>query len=563
MKARTIALLVLAALVLSPAFVLAGAKYAGVRSSSYGIDPFPTAEGWGNAMNAMASNFPGSQPAAIWIVGSFDSAGDNTVLEFPSDGQTHARISFSDIDKHEAYLNYFDQNGVKVFLQVDPGFADVNTLIDLVLNRYTHHPSVIGFGVDVEWYQNVRDDRPGVRVTDAVAKAWEGRIKSHNSSYRLFIKHYDWTYLCPTYRGDIVFVDDSQQFSGISSFVTEMTAFANRFYPNTVMYQIGYEADRPWWSKYANPPKSLGDALVAKTRQECGVFWVDFTLREVLPTDRTITGLDPSWANAGGPAFTLTVDGSNFVSGSKVRWNGSDRATTFVSSTEVAAAVTASDIAAAGAATVTVYNPAPGGGVSNGLRFDILPGLSSVTVNPSSVAGGTASTGTVTLNGPAPTGGAVVSLLSSNTSAAGVPATVTVSSGNTKATFTITTSQVSSPTAINISALYGGVTKSAILTVKLPSLSSVSISPSKIAGGKTSTGTVTLNGPAPGGGIVVSLSSGSTSVARVPGTVTVLSGNTVATFSISTSTVRSTKYATISASYSGVTKMTTLTVTSR
>jgi hypothetical protein len=126
-----------------------------------------------------------------------------------------------------------------------------------------------------------------VPVTDAIAMGWESKVKSHNSSYRLFIKHYDKTYLCPTYRGDIVFVDDTQQFSGISGFVNDMVDFADSFYPNTVMYQIGYPEDRPWWSKYANPPKSLGDALVAGTRQECGIIWVDFTLREVLPTGPT------------------------------------------------------------------------------------------------------------------------------------------------------------------------------------------------------------------------------------------------------------------------------------
>ena len=295
---RTAAISVLALLMVSstlplfPRTVLAEAKYAGVRSSRYGINPFPTPAGWGNALNAMASTFPGSQPTAIWIVGTVDSSIDGTDLEFPSDGQVHERISFSDIDKHEAYLNYFDQNGMKVFLQVEPGLADVNTLIDLVLTRYKHHPSVIGFGVDVEWYQNVTDGHPGVPVTDAIAMGWEGNVKSHNSSYRLFIKHYDKTYLCPTYRGDIVFVDDTQQFSGISGFVSDMVDFADSFYPNTVMYQIGYPDDRSWWSKYVNPPKSLGDELVAGTRQECGIIWVDFTLREVLPTDPTGPGPD-------------------------------------------------------------------------------------------------------------------------------------------------------------------------------------------------------------------------------------------------------------------------------
>jgi hypothetical protein len=73
----------------------------------------------------------------------------------------------------------------------------------------------------------------------------------------------------------------------------------------------------------------------------------------------------------GGPAFTLTVYGAGFISSSVVRWNGADRTTTFVSGTQLTAAITAADIAAAGTANVTVFNPAPGGGTSNAMPFSI------------------------------------------------------------------------------------------------------------------------------------------------------------------------------------------------
>ncbi len=84
-------------------------------------------------------------------------------------------------------------------------------------------------------------------------------------------------------------------------------------------------------------------------------------------------GLAPSSATEGGTAFNLTVTGSDFVPGATVRWNGADRTTTFVSAGELQAAITAADIAAAGAATVTVFNPAPGGGTSNSQTFTIDP----------------------------------------------------------------------------------------------------------------------------------------------------------------------------------------------
>ena len=94
-----------------------------------------------------------------------------------------------------------------------------------------------------------------------------------------------------------------------------------------------------------------------------------FTINNPLPT---ITSLSPASATVGGPAFTLTVNGTDFVDGaSTVRWNGSDRATTYVSSTQLTASISAADIATVGTASVTVFNSAPGGGTSNAMTFTI------------------------------------------------------------------------------------------------------------------------------------------------------------------------------------------------
>jgi uncharacterized repeat protein (TIGR01451 family) len=93
-----------------------------------------------------------------------------------------------------------------------------------------------------------------------------------------------------------------------------------------------------------------------------------------------ISSLSPSSSFTGVESFTLTVNGTNFVDGSQVQWNGMDRATTFVSSTMLTAAVPAADIAAAGTIPVTVVNPAPGDGTSNAIDFSItvqVPGSSS------------------------------------------------------------------------------------------------------------------------------------------------------------------------------------------
>jgi hypothetical protein len=85
----------------------------------------------------------------------------------------------------------------------------------------------------------------------------------------------------------------------------------------------------------------------------------------------TLTSLSPSSATAGGSAFTLTVNGTGFVSGSVVRWNGAARTTTFVNSTQLTATIGAGDISSPGNVPITVVNPAPGGGTSNALSFAI------------------------------------------------------------------------------------------------------------------------------------------------------------------------------------------------
>jgi hypothetical protein len=81
--------------------------------------------------------------------------------------------------------------------------------------------------------------------------------------------------------------------------------------------------------------------------------------------------LVPDAAALGGKGFTLTVNGTSFVSSSVVNWNGSALATTFVSGAQLTATVPASDISKANTASVTVFNPSPGGGMSNIVFFPI------------------------------------------------------------------------------------------------------------------------------------------------------------------------------------------------
>ena len=93
------------------------------------------------------------------------------------------------------------------------------------------------------------------------------------------------------------------------------------------------------------------------------------------------------------------------------------------------------------------------------------PTLSTLTLTAASVVGGNSLQGTVTLTGAAPSGGASITLVSSNTSAATVPTSVTVAAGARSANFTVTTSSVTASTAVTITARFGSVSRTATLTV--------------------------------------------------------------------------------------------------
>jgi hypothetical protein len=115
-----------------------------------------------------------------------------------------------------------------------------------------------------------------------------------------------------------------------------------------------------------------------------------------------VTGLNPSTVTAGSGAFTLTVNGSNFASTAVVRWNGANRTTTFVSASQLQAQISAADVASAGNVPVTVFNPSPGGGVSNAVTFNVTvpnnPVPATSSLSPTSTTAGSGSF-TLTVNG--------------------------------------------------------------------------------------------------------------------------------------------------------------------
>jgi hypothetical protein len=212
------------------------------------------------------NRFPGSKAWSFWAVG------DMTDLTPRHNGLTD--------EQHEAYLTYMDQLGVDVFLEIFPSRrskTDVSKEIDHWLGKFKHHKSVVGLGIDLEYYE---------KASDASARAWDEKIKSHNPAYRMFLRHYDPGFMPPNYRGkgDLIFVDFASE-ATVEDLSKGFAAWANRFAPTACTFQIGYPADEDgmngsntlgWW-KLKDPIEEWGNMILSQVRnpgQELGLIWV-------------------------------------------------------------------------------------------------------------------------------------------------------------------------------------------------------------------------------------------------------------------------------------------------
>ena len=185
----------------------------------------------------------------------------------------------------------------------------------------------------------------------------------------------------------------------------------------------------------------------------------------------------------------------------------------------------------------TVTLTATAAGITRTATVIVQPWLSNLQLTPTSVSGGGLSSGVVRLAIPAPAGGLVLNLTSSDV---GVTfpdgSTVTVPAGATiSPSFRIQTPTVTTARAVTIQVGYLTERRTASLYISPagPRLLTLSVSPSVVLGGRTAVGVVTLNGLAPAGGAFVSLSSNDPNIG-VPAFVRVPTGRNSALFTINT-----------------------------
>lgn len=188
----------------------------------------------------------------------------------------------------------------------------------------------------------------------------------------------------------------------------------------------------------------------------------------------TISGFSPASVAAGTGSFVLTVNGTNFTSGSTVYWNGSARATTYVSATQVTAAITAADVTATGTANVAVVN---GSSISQTSSYSVTapPAPTATSLSPSTIMGGSPGF-TLTVNGSAFDSSAKVYFGNSPR------ATTFVSSTQLQAA--ILGGDIVSAGSVNVTVQDAGTTTAALpFTITAPPLAINSITPNAVTQG--------------------------------------------------------------------------------
>lgn len=189
-----------------------------------------------------------------------------------------------------------------------------------------------------------------------------------------------------------------------------------------------------------------------------------------------------------------------------------------------------------------------------------LPPPLALSLYSYSVPGSLATQGNVTLREPAPPGGTVVTLMSTN-GAATVPASVTVPAGRFTKWFSIKTTPVAARQAGQIIAKVGALDKRVSFAVVPPGVASLSLKPNPTENLRRATGVVTLEAPAPEGGVIVQLASRNPGVASpVASSINIPAGTRVKSFTLRVADVDSQRTATITAKANGVSKSAILTV---
>ncbi|MGD1044906.1 MAG: choice-of-anchor D domain-containing protein [Bacteroidota bacterium] len=200
---------------------------------------------------------------------------------------------------------------------------------------------------------------------------------------------------------------DLSALDGVQTYIGQQGYFSNPFYGTSAAApHVAAVAALVWSADVSKPSSTIRFTLESSAinlpfstsakNNQYGEGCLDAynALSQLIPLNPipTTTSITPASKNAGDAQFSMTVNGTNFLSTSKVRLGGTDRTTSYVSSTQLTATIPASDMTTAETYNITVFNPTPGGGTSNAQIFMVIGTPNLVLSRPS------VTMGSVTLN---------------------------------------------------------------------------------------------------------------------------------------------------------------------
>ncbi|MBP5250801.1 MAG: hypothetical protein J6Z17_00125 [Treponema sp.] len=211
---------------------------------------------------------------------------------------SHMSFSSSENSYCDELLQMCLDNGIKVWLQIQPGDNDPVVLEYIVLERFKKYKdTVLGLGVDCEWFRQIykksthgcplRDESGS---NDYIAKALVEMARKFNPNYQVFAKHWETGYMPETFRDGMVFVDDTQDIKAKDGktawqrMVGKFGDWASAFPNNPVIFQIGYYRDYEniWKKKEIDLINDLAAEAKARGNNNVSLVWVDFTMRTFL-----------------------------------------------------------------------------------------------------------------------------------------------------------------------------------------------------------------------------------------------------------------------------------------
>jgi len=261
--------------------------YAGLRRSSYGLKQKNSDDTWwtGKARDfaAAVSRTKPARPVIIEIVAHYmDDGTCRMEFEKPKgykDKTPGLTFDADDSINHERALTAYDRDGVSAIIQFEPGNADVMQCLDIANRKFGHHPCVIGYGVDAEWFLTKESaDKKGVPLKDADARKWVAKVVSFNPGYILFLKHWSSKHMPPEFRhSNLWFLSDSQGFENQGGMMKDFGNWGEKYTGHVVGFQFGYKADSRWWEKMDQPAFEISASILKAIPNTRFLIWADFT----------------------------------------------------------------------------------------------------------------------------------------------------------------------------------------------------------------------------------------------------------------------------------------------